>query len=230
MSRRIVGKEVLNENLAFDGTSLRSVWGKPNRSIYRFLRILEETDLPKTIAILGCSDGKFVLPAARKGFSVLAIDIDRVALYGGNMDIFGSVVPNIGMITRLKNENLLQKVEVVNQSFLEYILDQKYTGVFTSGSIHYGENSRYTLPEVVSKIQDYVTPQGLLFQEYIHTSDADNDPERHFVDKQTMNSFFGDPQWTILRHRKKQYLEGPNPRNDQEHIIVWGSILVRRNH
>lgn len=230
MSGGIVNKEIVNDTSVFGGSALESVWGKPNRSYYRFLRILEDTSLPKTIGILGCSDGKFVLPAARKGFSVLAIDIDTTALFGGKMNVGGETILNIGLKKRLEIAKVESLVKIVCGSFLEYPTDQKYTGVFTSGSIHYGENSRYSLAEVIGKMQDFVAPNGLLFQEYIHTSEEDNDRSRHFVDKNTMALFFENPSWTILKHRKKQYIEGPNPRNDKEHLIVWGSILARRNY
>jgi len=74
-----------------------SIWGKPNRSFYRFLAMIETVGLPKTLCVLGCSDGKFVIPAARKGFSVLALDIDTIALYGGEIDLLGEKVVNVGM-------------------------------------------------------------------------------------------------------------------------------------
>lgn len=211
-------------------TKVESMWGKPNKSYYKFLNLLEKSGLPKTLCILGCSDGKFVLPAARKGFSVLAIDIDANALYGGDIDLFGETINNIGMVRRLEIEKLRDRVEVVNQSFIDHNHHDTYSGVFTSGSIHYADNSVYSLEEVINRIQSYVSPSGFLFQEYIHTSEADNDSNRHFVEKKIIASFFNDPQWTILKHRKKQYTEGPNPRVNQVHKIVWGSLLVQKNY
>lgn len=207
-----------------------SMWRRPNRSYYRFLNILSSSGLPQTLCVLGCSDGKFVMPAARRGFQVLAIDIDSVALYGGEMDLFGEKVFNAGMQRQLEIKSLVDKVEIVNQSYLEYLAIQTYSGVFTSGSIHYAENAGYPLEQVIGKIQGFVSPGGLLFHEYIHSSESDNDPNRHFLDKAEMASFFLNPQWTTIKHRKKQYTEGPNPRNNQEHKIVWGSILAKRNY
>lgn len=207
-----------------------SIWGRPNRSFYRFLAMVETSGLPKTLCVLGCSDGKFVIPAAKKGFTVLAIDIDTVALYGGEVDLLGELVHTVGMQRRLETKGLRDKVLIVNQSYLQYVPTMTYSGVFTSGSIHYAQNAGYPLEEVVRKIQSFVSPGGFLFQEYIHTSESDNDPGRHFLDKKRMAAFFNAPQWDVVKHRKKRYIEGPNPRNNQVHDIVWGSMLARKNY
>jgi len=207
-----------------------SIWGKPNRSFYNFLRLIKNTELPKTFCVLGCSDGKFVLPAARKGFEVLAIDIDKISLYGGNINLFGESVQNIGMERRLEIEGLKERVKIVNGSFLEYDPKDGYSGVFTSGSIHYAENSHIPLDVVINKMKSFVSRSGLLFQEYIHTSESDNDPNRHFLDKEKMETFFVEPEWSIIKHRKKRYTESPNPRVNYEHTIVWGSMIARINN
>jgi len=78
------------------------------------------------------------------------------------------------------------KVEIINQNYLEYFPTQTYSGVFTSGSIHYAENAGYPLELVIGRIQGYVSSGGFLFQEYIHRSESDNDPNRHFLDKAKM--------------------------------------------
>ena len=38
---------------------------------------------PLTACVVGCSDGKFVLPLLRRGHAVSAYDIDAVAIFGG---------------------------------------------------------------------------------------------------------------------------------------------------
>jgi hypothetical protein len=222
--------DIKPDRYTFSDKKTESIWGKPNRSYYKFLERLKKSNLPKTICILGCSDGKFVIPAAMKGFSVLAIDIDSAAIFGGEMNIFGKTITNIGMVKRLEIRKLTDRVDVVNQSFVDYVPTKTYSGVFTSGSIQYSENSSIELKEIINKIQNYVSPNGFLFQEYIHVSEYDNDPNRHFLDKKTMAFFFDNPQWTIINHRKKQYTESPNPRINREHIVVWGSILAQKNY
>ena len=63
------------------GLPTSSIWPEPTRRFFKFLSNIEHAGLPKTLAVLGCSDGTYVIPAARKGFDVLAIDNDRTALY-----------------------------------------------------------------------------------------------------------------------------------------------------
>ena len=87
-----------------------SLWGKPPSRFYRFLRKVSSLtcDSSPSLAVLGCADGKFVLPAARRGFNVLAIDVDHVALYGGLKPGIGGVNHMPGLVARLKTENLAQ--------------------------------------------------------------------------------------------------------------------------
>jgi len=164
---------------------------------------------------LGCSDGKFVFPAVRRGFEVLAIDIDKIAIDR--------------MLIRLNQTKMQKLVTAVNDSFVQFRADSDFSGVFTSGSIHYEKNASTPLSDIIESMKIYVNKNGYFFQEYIHTSVSDNDPSRHFLDKREMGSFFKPPEWEILKHRKKTYQESPNPRVDHIHTITWGSILVRRN-
>src|SRR5258705_6904471 len=52
-----------------------SLWGKPPSRYYALLRRAESSKRGGRphLAVLGCSDGKFVLPTARGGFTVMAL-------------------------------------------------------------------------------------------------------------------------------------------------------------
>ena len=65
----------------------KSIWGTPPKRLYNLIKIAEQ-DFGKdfTACIVGCSDGKFLMPFARKQIKVVGYDIDDVALYGGIKD------------------------------------------------------------------------------------------------------------------------------------------------
>ena len=207
----------------------KSIWDNPSKIYYDFLRTIEELKLTKTICILGCSDGKFVLPAAKRGFKVLAIDIDKIALYGGTTIVGDNKYVTMGLIKRTKIEKLMSFIEIVEENFMLYSPRQTFSGVFTSGSIHYEFNFEYKLEDMINKIKNYVSPGGLLLIEYIHKSDSNNNPKKHFVTAKQIAFFFKEPEWTVTSNKKKDYIEEPNPRMASAHKIVWGRLYAKRN-
>jgi hypothetical protein len=62
----------------------KSIWGKPPKRIYKLIKLAEKMYGDNfTTCIVGCSDGKFLLPFARKSHFVFGYDVDEVALFGG---------------------------------------------------------------------------------------------------------------------------------------------------
>ena len=65
----------------------KSIWGNPPTRLYKLISIAKKNLGHKfTACIVGCSDGKFLMPFAREGIMVTGYDIDDVALYGGIKD------------------------------------------------------------------------------------------------------------------------------------------------
>lgn len=218
-----MGKE--GENFRVETFGL---WPKPGRRFFEFLKRIEDINLPKTLAVLGCSDGNYVLPAAKRGFKVLAIDIDRVALYGGVIPLHGKDIEVMGLTNRLKVEGVEKQVTVVCDDSFAYNRRGSFSGVFTSGSIHYQNNSQYPLSQIINNLQSYVAPGGLLVMEYIHLSDENNNPLRHFVTGKEVMRFFPKAEWKVTSNKKKRYIEDPNPRNDLVHHITWGRLYAEK--
>lgn len=56
-----------------------SLWGQPQSRYYSYLARIEAAEATKApaLAVIGCADGKYVLPAARKGFDVWAVGCRR---------------------------------------------------------------------------------------------------------------------------------------------------------
>lgn len=193
-----------------------SIWGYPPRRFFRFLNRIEREGLPKTLAVLGCGDGRYVVPAAKRGFEVLAIERDEAALFDTD-----------GLVNRLKQEGVTELVTVENQDFFMYHPRQVYSGVFTSGSIHYIENSKYSLAQVTHGIKKYTVGKGWLLLEYIYPTE-NRDPSRHYVHGSQLAQYFNSSEWRITSNKRKTYIEESNPRSDHIHNITWGRLYAQR--
>ncbi len=207
----------------------KSIWGKPTKNFFNFLNKIKKTKLPKTICILGCADGRYVIPAAKKGFDVLAIDNDVISIYGGNCTVDGKIINICGLKKRVIDENLEEKITIIKDDFIKYNSKTKYSGVFTSGSIHYENNFKYSLKKIIFNIKKYVSINGILYFEYIHKSQYDNNPKKHFITSNQIKDLFKYPKWKILSNKKKKYVELSNPRVNKKHSIIWGRLYAVKN-
>lgn len=74
----------------------------------QFLATLGEHASPgASVAVVGASDGKFVLPLAAAGYRVIAIERDPLALHGGQVRLPGDIAAQApGLIARLEREGL----------------------------------------------------------------------------------------------------------------------------
>lgn len=207
---------------------VETVWKPAGRRYAQFLNRVEQTGLPKTLAVLGCSDGNYVIPAAKRGFEVLAIDADEIALFGGETTIFGEQVELIGLKERVLSEGVESKVNIVHGDCFSYKPLKTYSGVFTSGSIHYDQNAHYNLEDILTKIQNYTSHCGILLIEYIYRDMENNDPRRHFITQEQIASYFPKDGWKITSNKKKRYVEEPNIRNDNIHEISWGRLYAEK--
>ena len=147
-----------------------SLWGRPPSRYYSYIRRLEEQVRGRkpSLAVLGCADGKFVLPAARRGFRVLAVDVDEVALFGGpKADGIGGPVRMAGLSARLEAEGLSALVEVVLGDLTEGIYPRSYDGVLSSGAIQYSRNMPRDAKYLVTAVIGYAKPGGLVYIDYM---------------------------------------------------------------
>ena len=57
----------------------KSIWGNPPKRLYKLINLAENKFNKRFNAcIVGCSDGKFLMPFARKGYIVTGYDIDDI--------------------------------------------------------------------------------------------------------------------------------------------------------
>ena len=167
----------------------KSIWGIPPKRLYKLINLAEERyDSDFKSCIVGCSDGKFLIPFARKGHFVKGYDIDDVALFGGKK-VF-PIVPRkiiqqyskdfmsedyelkeeevMGVCKRLKKENLSGNAIIEKRDFYKNVPDEKFDVVFTSCSLHYSVNKEFTLKEM-NELVKKVEPDAYLSKEEIET-------------------------------------------------------------
>ena len=120
----------------------KSLWGAPPKRLYKFINLVNKRpEDMRHVCVIGASDGKFVLPMLRKGLNVTAIEIDSVAINGGekivplhrnkvikidysqiNGEINFSELPSkkvlvSGLLDRVRKECLEQKFELLEMDF-----------------------------------------------------------------------------------------------------------------
>jgi hypothetical protein len=209
----------------------KSLWGSPPSRFYNFLRRVERVvkSRPIKISILGCADGKFVLPCTRRGYKVLAVDMDEIAIYGGyKVGPEGDVYME-GVLSRLRIEGLESFAEVIHADFVEFIPNEKFHAVFTSGAINYSYNTKHELHAIIEKICSYVADGGLIYFDYMLPMMDKEKKKRYYFKKGELKSYFKTPAWDVLFDRVlPPLLEKAHVDMPIDHYHHWGHLCVQK--
>lgn len=231
----------------------KSIWGNPPKRLYNLIDIANKNFKSDfTACIVGCSDGKFLLPFARKNINVTGYDIDDVALYGGEK-LF-PIVENpkkykyskdfvskdynlekkrvLGIVERVKTENLSKYVKIEKRDFYKNVPNLKFDVVFTSCSLHYSVNKDFSLEEKTKMLQSIVKKNGYLYMDYMMAIDDDdyiNYPEFKFYRKNEILKYF-DSNWKIVSIKENNYptFEGAHIDCVKDHFHRFGYLLAKR--
>ncbi len=231
----------------------KSIWGNPPKRLYKLLNLAKK-DWGKdfTACIVGCSDGKFLLPFARDHIKVVGYDIDDIALYGGEKD-FPIVKekkkykydPNfkskefelerkrvLGITERLEIEKVDKYATIEKRDFYRNVPNKKFNVVFTSCSLHYSANKDFSLEDKAKKLQQIVAPQGYLYIDYmmaIDENDYEKYPTEKFYRKNEIARYF-DKNWEIISYRENNNpsFEGAHVDCVRDHFHRFGYIFARR--
>ena len=234
----------------------QSVWGPAPSRFYRLLRHLEHSRPHRLSAcVVGCSDGKFVMPLTRRGHTVAAYDIDDVALYGGEK-VFPShrrsvpVQPYVsiqqadslpalpyemraiaGLEKRLHSENLRALVAVHRTDFFHSPPGTLFDLVFTSCSMQYKNNQDLPVALIIDILQEHVAPSGTLAIEYmLPLEDSHTWKAPHFLRTGQMRSHFQRSRWTVesCREAHRPIFEAAHVDRPQDHYHRFGYLLATR--
>lgn len=211
----------------------KSLWGKPPSRYYRYLKkihALTPVNPVPTLAVLGCADGKFVLPAARLGFRVYAVDVDEVALFGGKKEDASGVVSMPGLLARAEDEGLIESIEIVHGDFVELRPARQFDGVLASGALQYSRNLDYSLDEMVKRVGLYVRAGGLLYVDYMLPFEQKYKGRQNCPDASWWREHFDEsPDWNVKYNRVMQpTIDLAHVEYPVDHYHQWGHMLAER--
>lgn len=207
----------------------QSLWEHTLTFFPQFLAALtEHAPSDSTVAVIGASDGKFVLPLAAAGYRVLAVERDPLALHGGEVSLPGDVSAHaMGLIDRLKLEALHDRVQIVEEDFLRTNADQeKCDAVWTSCSWHYSANHHRPLAEFVTRMQSFVRPGGLFGAEFMMPTEPRHAGIEHYTSPDKLSRHFNDQWHVLLTLRTNEFIERAHVGQLQDHTHRMGLLLA----
>ena len=209
----------------------KGVWEHPLRRFYKFLEYCEKYNLPKTILIIGSADGNLAIAAAKKGFKVLAVEMNEKLIFGGDPVIIdGKSVELIGMLKRIELEGDIDGLITYKLGdYMDLDNNPKFSLIFTSNSIHYPENLKYKAEDLVGKMVDLLDDNGVLLLEYIHESEESKKYEGHYLNKKQMNKILEERKDNqVLSHVAKVYYENGNIVDGNPHKLTIARVYVQK--
>ncbi|MFI2114516.1 class I SAM-dependent methyltransferase [Streptomyces rubiginosohelvolus] len=209
----------------------QSLWEHTLTFFPQFLATLRERVAPDaTVAVVGASDGKFVLPLAAAGYRVVAVERDAVALHGGDVHLPGdSQARALGLIDRLKLEELQERVVVVEDDFLDgEPLGLQCDAVWTSCSWHYSANHHRPLGEFVDRMQRLVRPGGVFGAEFMMPVERRHHMIEHYTSPERLHPHFIGDWEVLLTLRTTEFAERAHVGQLHDHTHRMGLLLAAR--
>lgn len=185
----------------------------------------------RSVCVVGASDGKFVLPLARHGLTVRAIERDPLALNGGPITLPGPVAGSMnGLRQRLILEGLSERVEVIQADLLDLgDLDlSPVDAVWTSCSWHYSVNHRRPLADFVAAMQALCrTDRGLFGAEYMQPVHPRHLTIEHYPETGELRRYFAG--WDVVWETyTPPFVEEPHVEQLEPHVHRMGLLIADR--
>ncbi|MFJ9420031.1 class I SAM-dependent methyltransferase [Streptomyces sp. NPDC101227] len=204
-----------------------SLWQETRTFFPIFLDLVDVRQL-KSVCVVGASDGKFVLPLARRGVHVLAVERNKTALDGGPVVLPGPTEATMrGLRQRLADEGLSGQVEIVEADILD-LPDEldAVDAVWTSCSWHYSINHRRPLADFITAMKHLCRPHGGLFgAEYMMPVAPRHLACEHYPEEGEMRRFF--PDWEIdWEAYTPPFREAPHVEQLHEHTHRMGLLIA----
>jgi hypothetical protein len=210
-------------------TYAESFWATLQTSFPLFAREIGDCDLSATTScVLGCSDGKFVIPLVRAGCRVTAVDIDPIMLFGGDVVDRGKSVHIRGLSRNLEIEGLLDHCAVIEADFMGWETDVTYDFVLTSGSWAYNRNLHHGLRGVVTRMQNLVAARGYLFADYLLPLTQQERSIDLYPKPETLQRFFPGERWRMVHNEDVGLIGEVHYPLTEWHYHRYGALLVQR--
>lgn len=206
-----------------------SVWQATKTFFPLFLAQLEAHGA-HTVCVVGASDGKYVLPLARRGLHVTAIERDALALDGGPVTLPGPRPGTmVGLRARLAAENLTERVTIVEADLLdlgEHV--EPVDAAWTSCSWHYSINHRRPLADFVTAMQNLTRIDNALFgAEYMMPVEPRHCSCEHYPEVGELRRYF--TGWDILwEAHTPAFVEDPHVEQLHPHVHRMGLLIASR--
>ncbi|MFC5253436.1 class I SAM-dependent methyltransferase [Streptomyces nigrescens] len=204
-----------------------SLWQETRTFFPIFLDLVVNRGM-QSVCVVGASDGKFVLPLARLGVRVLAVERNKSALDGGPVVLPGRTEASMpGLRKRLADEDLSGRVEIVEADILDLPDELDATdAVWTSCSWHYSINHRRPLGDFIAAMKRSCRPRGGVFAaEYMMPVEPWHLACEHYPEEGEMRRFF--PDWAIeWETYTPPFLEAPHVEQLHEHTHRMGLLIA----
>ncbi|WP_051407313.1 bifunctional 2-polyprenyl-6-hydroxyphenol methylase/3-demethylubiquinol 3-O-methyltransferase UbiG [Nocardia sp. CNY236] len=210
-----------------------SLWERTLTFFPQFRRSLTEECRPDaTVAVVGAGDGKFVLPLAEAGYSIIAIESDASALNGGEVLLPTSGIAYApGLVERMKGADLDHLVRIRCADFLEVDpIEMAADAVWTSCSWHYSANHKRPLGEFVTRMQRLVHPGGLFGAEFMMPVEERHQHIEHYTTPDKLARYFTAADWTVLLTLQTEaFVERAHVGQLHDHTHRMGLLLAKRH-
>jgi hypothetical protein len=207
----------------------RSVWQDTRTFFPLFLDLILSREL-HTVAVVGASDGKFVLPLARRGLHVVALERNPLAINGGPVILPGQGPATMpGLRKRLAEEGLAKRVQIVEADLLHLVTEPPPAdAVWTSCSWHYTANHARPLADFINAMTGLCPRAGaVLGAEYMLPVQPHHLNIEHYPEQGEVRRFFRG--WAIdWETYTPPFIEAPHVEQLSAHSHRMGLIIATR--
>lgn len=179
--------------------------------------------------MVGASDGKFVIPLARSGRRVIAIERDHQAIHGGPADLPGKGAGEaLGLLERLALEGLSDRVDVLDRDLFDVDPLPSCSAVWTSCSWHYSINHTRPLHDFIGRLRAICEPGGLLGAEYMMPVEPRHTTIEHYLDEGDIRDYL--TGWEILWETyTPAFIEDAHIGQSAPHTHRMGFVIATRS-
>ncbi|MXY50948.1 MAG: class I SAM-dependent methyltransferase [Gammaproteobacteria bacterium] len=209
-----------------------SLWSATKTFFPLFVAHLEKRVTGGRVLVVGASDGKFVIPLARRGWHVTAVEVDTTAIRGGRVSLPDNALGPIhtpGLITRLSESGLSERVDVIEADVRELSFGRTFDAAFTSCSWHYSRNGDRPVATFVTAMAEAVKGGGLFCAEYMMPVSVDHfTTDRYMVEGQLRHQF-STRDWLVLEEfYTSPFVEAKHIGVVKDHVHRMGLFLAER--
>ena len=171
-----------------------SVFGNVKKRVYYYIDFLKNNyqKIPDVL-IVDANDGINVIPFAKNNCNVTCYEDNNILLNGG---IFEGKKTN-GLIKRLKDQNVFDKVEIKKSNYYKFKDIKKYDFIYIDDSLQYKKYEDISMKKKIRKLMSNVREGGYLYIHYVLKKNK-NDNENSYLELNEILNYFDLKDWRIV--------------------------------